>query len=277
MDPTSRKAPRMEQDETSWLPLPLITCRSSSTSPERKLPHDCESAPDTSTEKPQADASRQSASDGESATWSKIWTSTPASTELAAARTRPPAEPPQIPGVYRLYDDAGELLYVGGTGNVHNRLKRRSLTDQPWLAMARYATWVTQPDRETALLAEWLEITARPGPHNKANRAPGASAERVEPRPTLDADPDGWAMVSFNRRPELDKNARPAPRWMNRPLATSRGDLTAEGVAVALRASPEAVRRLAEAGKMPGWKEDGQWCFRRSEVYAALEAGRLAA
>ncbi len=44
--------------------------------------------------------------------------------------------------------------------------------------------------------------------------------------------------------------------------------LTAEEVAEYLRIHPYTLRRLARAGKLPGFKIGGQWRFRKDEIDA---------
>jgi len=47
---------------------------------------------------------------------------------------------------------------------------------------------------------------------------------------------------------------------------TSKDIFTVEEVAEYLRIHPYTVRRLARAGKLPGFKVGGQWRFKRSEI-----------
>ena len=48
--------------------------------------------------------------------------------------------------------------------------------------------------------------------------------------------------------------------------------LTAEEVAEYLRIHPYTLRRLARAGKLPGFKIGGQWRFRKDEIDAWSKA-----
>ena len=50
--------------------------------------------------------------------------------------------------------------------------------------------------------------------------------------------------------------------------------LTAEEVAEYLRIHPYTVRRLARAGKVPGFKIGGQWRFNRSEIDNLINSKR---
>lgn len=48
--------------------------------------------------------------------------------------------------------------------------------------------------------------------------------------------------------------------------------LTAQEVAEYLRIHPYTVKRLARAGKLPGFKVGGQWRFRKDEIDAWSKA-----
>ena len=53
---------------------------------------------------------------------------------------------------------------------------------------------------------------------------------------------------------------------------TQKDILTAEEVAEFLRIHPYTVRRLARAGKLPGFRVGGQWRFHKEEIY---KSGRI--
>lgn len=64
------------------------------------------------------------------------------------------ARTPFWTAVYRCYDAAGQLLYVGQGLDPHERLKQHRRTGQPWVADVARTDVVWYPDRLDALLAE---------------------------------------------------------------------------------------------------------------------------
>ena len=98
------------------------------------------------------------------------------------------AEVPTQPGVYRLYDEAGTLLYVGKAANLRRRLGQyrtagRKKRERKRRALVKAATSITWEVCESALAATLAEIrliqTLRP-PRNvtSAFPRPGTSSTR---------------------------------------------------------------------------------------------------
>lgn len=71
--------------------------------------------------------------------------------------------------VYRLFDAAGRLLYVGMSQDVARRLRQHSTLQAWWPAVARVTT-VEYPSRYAARRAERDAIAAENPVHNIADR-----------------------------------------------------------------------------------------------------------
>lgn len=70
--------------------------------------------------------------------------------------------------VYRLYDGADRLLYVGYSGNLVERLRKHSHRNgQPWWPSVAYCTVERFPTQSDALAAEVEAIKAEAPAHNK--------------------------------------------------------------------------------------------------------------
>lgn len=116
-------------------------------------------------------------------------------------RTAPP--PGRGTTLYRLYDDAGDLLYVGIAGNPGRRFEQHA-KDKPWWSEVASIDLEHHPDRTAAMEAERAAIQAEHPPHNivHAIRAPDQPAvdELVWICDVCDGeipDRDGYVQVSY--------------------------------------------------------------------------------
>ena len=75
--------------------------------------------------------------------------------------------PQQRTALYRLYDDAGVLLYVGITDDLCGRMRGHETT-QPWWPQVRRKTVAWYDERDEADLAETMAIAAERPLHNQA-------------------------------------------------------------------------------------------------------------
>lgn len=78
--------------------------------------------------------------------------------------------------VYRVFDHAGRLIYVGSTANLFQRLK--SHRSKWWAPQARKVVAKVHPDRRTALNAELKAIKDEQPRWNVQGRTPGDSCFR---------------------------------------------------------------------------------------------------
>lgn len=80
---------------------------------------------------------------------------------------RDPKGAPERTALYRLYDEAGTLLYVGITNNPAVRWRQHALRQWWWPEVAtRSIEWFA--DRESAGLAEKAEIQGKHPPYNRS-------------------------------------------------------------------------------------------------------------
>lgn len=70
--------------------------------------------------------------------------------------------------LYRAYDDAGQLLYVGMSISPLARLEQHA--NGPWMAHVANVTFERYPDRETAAAAERSAIRCEDPVFNRAGR-----------------------------------------------------------------------------------------------------------
>ncbi len=78
--------------------------------------------------------------------------------------------------LYRFYDEAGDLLYVGITLNPGSRFKQHS-HDKPWWANVRRIELETHPTRAAALAAETAAILSEGPRHNIVHNRPRSTAK----------------------------------------------------------------------------------------------------
>jgi hypothetical protein len=119
---------------------------------------------------------------------------------------------PQGPGIYRLYDGAGELLYVGKAGNLRRRLSqyrttRRTRKDRKRRALVRAADrieWQVCGSELEASLAEIRLIQALRPPRNVAGAFPflypfvGVRVDGAETAFCLTTSPDPFAAFDLH-------------------------------------------------------------------------------
>jgi predicted GIY-YIG superfamily endonuclease len=70
--------------------------------------------------------------------------------------------------VYRCYDHAGRLLYVGCTYNPVARARQHRAERGPWIAHVARTRWIVWPNRRKALDMERLAIETEAPLFNKA-------------------------------------------------------------------------------------------------------------
>lgn len=101
--------------------------------------------------------------------------------------------------LYRFFDAAGALLYIGITWDIADRFPRHAL-DKPWWSDIANITVETYPDRAAVLEAERLAIKAESPLYNIVH------AERqLEPAPYVSRVPDGPRWLKLARDvPELN-------------------------------------------------------------------------
>lgn len=116
-------------------------------------------------------------------------------TLTAALRARRDTAPQAL---YRFYDAAGRLLYVGITADLPRRLGRHK-RDRPWWADVTRVEVAHYPDRENALAAEAEAITdERPLYNVRHNARPALEVEPVEVEAEavkVDTDTDSGRIV----------------------------------------------------------------------------------
>lgn len=69
--------------------------------------------------------------------------------------------------VYRAYDSAGRLLYIGCTNNPVSRFKSHRSQGSMWLPYAASVTWEPHPTRAAGFAAESAAIEAECPPYNE--------------------------------------------------------------------------------------------------------------
>lgn len=92
--------------------------------------------------------------------------------------------------LYRLFDDEGDLLYVGIAGNPGRRFEQHR-SDKPWWGEVSGLTLEHHPDRAAALAAELKAIRSENPRHNIAGRNGNGP-----PLQTVTAGGRGWTFES---------------------------------------------------------------------------------
>jgi excinuclease UvrABC nuclease subunit len=96
--------------------------------------------------------------------------------------------------LYRFFDEAGELLYVGITVNLPLRLRAHSQRD--WWTDVRTMTAEEHPDREAVLVAERVAIEGEHPRHNVClNRGRRQPRRRVQRCRCLWLEPDAQGVL----------------------------------------------------------------------------------
>lgn len=85
--------------------------------------------------------------------------------EVSLVKTPKPRDRTRPHSLYRFFDSAGNLLYVGITWNVTARVKQHRTT-QPWWSLVRNMTVEAYPNEQAALKAEMRAIRTEHPLHN---------------------------------------------------------------------------------------------------------------
>lgn len=149
--------------------------------------------------------------------------------------------------LYRFYNDAGQLLYIGITRDPSARWKKHS-AGKPWWTEVRNITVQPFPDRDSALRAERAAITDEQPRYNVAHNQPPEPAPATD-RGLLEGGAHGrwrwaasdWASITGGEQLPHCNCCLPSPASCGDPVCVLAIALYAQG---AMDGREEAARML---------------------------------